>query len=383
MLSLLTLRIKKLKDDIPLIVIMTLMAFFLTMIFGASMGGNFKPVILIADRDNSLESIEMVNEIKSMPNYTYEVTSFEDAMQKVKEWDAKGAVVIPEGFSKETTKSLTFYAIEDSIEKVQFENSLKSKLQIVGNKMQLVRLGEIVFESKGIAKLENQINSKFDDDWKNRKPLATELTTANRLKVNNYSNLFHYMVGFTLFFSTYVLVFGAADILKEKQDRTFQRLLVSPLSRWAILASNTIVTFMTGFIQVVILVLAGKYILGVDWGEHVGAILLMYGAFVFTVTSFGMFLSGILKTHEQLSAITPVILTGFAMLGGCMWPLEIITSKLLLAIANITPHKWAIQSIEGILMYGKPVSSIMVPLAVLLGMGIFYYAIGVMTIKSE
>lgn len=78
----------------------------------------------------------------------------------------------------------------------------------------------------------------------------------------------------------------------------------------------------------------------------------------------------------QLGAISPIILTGMAMLGGCMWPLEIITSKSLLMLANITPHKWAIAAIKNAVVYGKIDQDTMLSVSVLLVMGIVYLILG-------
>lgn len=108
-----------------------------------------------------------------------------------------------------------------------------------------------------------------------------------------------------------------------------------------------------------------------------GNILLQGIDFVFAVTSLGLFLSGIVKTHSQLAAVTPLILTSTAMLGGCMWPLEIVKSKTLLALANVTPQKWAMQGMEGIACYGQGFEAAVIPTLVLLGMGLIYFTAGV------
>jgi len=57
------------------------------------------------------------------------------------------------------------------------------------------------------------------------------------------------------------------------------------------------------------------------------------------------------------------------MLGGCFWPLEIIDSKVMLMIANITPQKWAVSSIQKIVVYGYGFT-------VLMAMGIIYTLMG-------
>ncbi len=82
-----------------------------------------------------------------------------------------------------------------------------------------------------------------------------------------------------------------------------------------------IAAYIIGLLQLFILIFGGKYLFNVEWGEISGIILIAL-LYVFAITSLGLFLSGVVKTHAQLSAITPIILTSTAMLGGCMRPLD-------------------------------------------------------------
>jgi hypothetical protein len=49
------------------------------------------------------------------------------------------------------------------------------------------------------------------------------------------------------------------------------------------------------------------------------------------------------RTPEQPSAIGPVVSITFAMLGGCMWPLSIV-SPLMRAVGHATPQAWAVDA---------------------------------------
>lgn len=94
-------------------------------------------------------------------------------------------------------------------------------------------------------------------------------------------------------------------------------------------------------------------------------------------------MSGIIKTQAQLGSITPIVLTSTSMLGGTMWPLEIVNSKALLFLAEFTPQKWAMQGIESIASEGMDFEAAVIPSIVLVGMGLVYFAIGVKTLNQE
>ncbi|TCN42227.1 hypothetical protein EV644_104609 [Kribbella orskensis] len=76
-------------------------------------------------------------------------------------------------------------------------------------------------------------------------------------------------------------------------------------------------------------------------------------------------LSGSLfRTPEQASSIGPVIGIGFAMLGGCLWPLEIVPAGVR-ALGHVTPHAWAVDAWITVLSKDGTVGDIAAPLCVL------------------
>ncbi|MEL7658198.1 MAG: ABC transporter permease, partial [Bacillota bacterium] len=216
-----------------------------------------------------------------------------------------------------------------------------------------------------------------------KNPMSIRITEEDSKTENSYDSLKHSMIGFSLFFSMYTMVFGIGTILYDKQYKTWQRMLITPVSRSSILGGSMVVAYLTGAIQLGILVLAGKYLLKIDWGNSTGGVLIVAAAFVFAVTAMGLLLSGVVKTHAQLASITPVILTSTSMLGGCMWPLDIVNNKILLLLAELTPQKWAIQGMENIASRGMGFEAAVLPTLVLLGMGVIFFGFGVKLMKFE
>ncbi|NLJ57334.1 MAG: ABC transporter permease [Tissierellia bacterium] len=190
------------------------------------------------------------------------------------------------------------------------------------------------------------------------------------------------MIGFTVFFSSYTMVFSIGTLLNDKQYKSWERMIISPLSMTSILGGTMLVSFLVGLVQIGILIIGGKYLLAVDWGRSMAGIGMVAAAYVFTITSMGLMISSLVKTQAQLSAVAPVVLTSTAMVGGSMWPLEIVNNKILLFLAELTPHKWTIQGMESIAAKGMGFEAAITPTIVLFLMGIIYFTIGVKTIKD-
>jgi ABC-2 type transport system permease protein len=69
-------------------------------------------------------------------------------------------------------------------------------------------------------------------------------------------------------------------------------------------------------------------------------------------------LSGTLfRTPEQAGAIGPAVGIAFGMLGGCMWPLEIVPPSVR-ALGHATPHAWAVDAWVEVLSRGGGLSQI-------------------------
>jgi ABC-2 type transport system permease protein len=70
------------------------------------------------------------------------------------------------------------------------------------------------------------------------------------------------------------------------------------------------------------------------------------------------------RTPEQASAIGPAVGIAFGMLGGCMWPLEIVPESVRLA-GHFTPHAWAVDAWVTLLSRGGGLVDIAGYLAIL------------------
>lgn len=389
MLSVMRLRFIRLRDDIAVFVLMTVMAFGLTAIFGASFD-EYKPEVLIVNEDMSSYSGTFIDELKKNNGFKFVDSGMDRAVSEVEEGKALAALVVQEDFG-ETVKggkelSLGIIKIKDDTLILTLQKLATGVAQQLAGGVRIADItADFVLDSKpgaDVQAIKSIVYRNVMDAWKYKKPIEVK-TSVSRYGLSNNNNQKHSMIGFSIFFSMYTMVFGIGTILNDRQYKTWQRMLISPVSKASILGGSMVVAYLTGAVQIGVLILGGKYMFGVDWGSSVVGVLTVAGAFVFTVTSLGLLLSGIVKTHAQLSSITPVVLTSTSMLGGCMWPLEIVNNKLLLFLAELTPQKWAMQGMESIASKGMGFEAAVFPTIVLLAMGVLFFYAGVRVMKFE
>jgi len=389
MLSIVKLRLLRLRDEYLVFVVMTAMALGLTFIFGFSFN-SYRPSVIIVDEDKSLYSEDFIEELRQIDTFKFIDTDVNSASKLVEEGDALVALVINKGFQNNIQKgnniTIGQIKVKDDTYILTLQETVRSLImKMAGSKKIAEVTADFISSQKTVdkEKVESLAYKNVMDSWKYKNPLKITSTVANTSENLGYDAMKHSMIGFTIFFSMYTMVFSIGTILSDKQYKTWDRMIISPVSMCSILGGTMFVSFLVGIIQMVVLILGGKYLIGIDWGNSIAGIMMVTTVFVFTVTSMGLMLSGIVKTQAQLGAMTPVILTSTSMLGGCMWPLEIVNNKVLLFLAELTPQKWAIQGMEAIAAKGMGFEAAIIPSIVLFAMGIIFFGIGVKMVKQN
>lgn len=390
MLSVIKLRLLRLREEWMIFLFMTAMALGFTAIFGASFT-TYKPTVYIVDEDKSHYSEALINELNTYKDFKFREVDIKTAEKDVEEGNVSMGLLIPRDFHTDIEKGL---GISLGIIKVKDDTIILTIQEIVSGittKMAGAnRIADVtaafIQTAKPDADYEKIKSSSYKnvmDSWKYKNPVSVEATVADTGVQTGYDGLMHSMIGFTLFFSMYTMVFAIGTILYDKKHKTWERMLISPVSRTGILGGSMIVAYITGAAQMGVLILSGKYLIGIDWGSSMAGILLVSATFIFAVTSLGLMMTGFIKTQAQLGSIAPIVLTSTSMLGGCMWPLEIVNNKVLLLLAELTPQKWAMQGIESIASSGMGFEAAIMPSIVLTAMGIIFFTVGAFSLNRQ
>lgn len=192
-----------------------------------------------------------------------------------------------------------------------------------------------------------------------------------------YDNTFQTLFGFTLFFVIYTVAYNVLPILTEKTDGIWDRVILSPVKKWEMYVSNFIYSFLTGYLQVLLVFLIFRFWIGVDFHGRFGETLLLLVPYVFAIVSLSIFLTAIVKNVPQFNAILPILAVSMAMIGGAYWPIEIVESKVLIALSKINPLTYGMEVLNGVAVYGYPLEDLLYPISILLLMGVVMMGMGI------
>jgi ABC-2 type transport system permease protein len=170
--------------------------------------------------------------------------------------------------------------------------------------------------------------------------------------------------------------------VNERKYGTLRRLLTSPTSKATLLTGKVLGRVSMGIVQMLLLILFGKLVLNVNWGNSPLALLLVVVSFSFTGTALGILLGTLSKTASQASGLSTLFSMLLASLGGAWWPLE-ITPKIYQQVVHVLPSTWAMQGFNRIILGGQGVQGVLLPCAILWGFTLVFFMISVRKLKFE
>jgi ABC-2 type transport system permease protein len=185
------------------------------------------------------------------------------------------------------------------------------------------------------------------------------------------------MGGMMIFYAFFTASTSAQSIIKEEEQRTLPRLFTTPTAQSTILSGKFLAVFLTVFVQMTTLLIFGRLIFRIEWGDLSSIILILLGI-VFIASSFGIFVNSFLKDTKQGGVIFGGVLTFTGMLG--MIRIFAISSpsgtRLGNSVSLLVPQGWAIRGLIQS-MDGEPVVSVMISTIVMLIWSAAFFLVGV------
>ncbi len=385
MISLVMMKIKSNKSILPVMLIMTLMTLVFVYVFGVGFSKAYVPKVAIVDHDKSYTSKILIEKLVSNRKYQFEETDLKKSIATAEKGDIIGYIYIEKGFENKlelNQMEMYFYKNSASIENIALESTANRLIsELLADQKYSKQLSEVL-KAKGVLSNPEKLYAKLAENHKNYSTYKNKAYFYQTDKAIKYDAIKNSFSGFLLFFSLFTIMFGIGSIVEEKELRVWNRQLVSPISKSTIIIGNLISNFIVGIAQLLIIVLASKYILGIDWGGSIIALLSVLAAYTLAGTAIGLFVLGFVKTQQQLAAILPTIIVSTSMIGGCMWPVEVMQSKLLRGLAELTPQKWGMSGLREIIIYNGTMQDVIKPIIVLLLMTGFFIMASMLRKKS-
>jgi linearmycin/streptolysin S transport system permease protein len=174
---------------------------------------------------------------------------------------------------------------------------------------------------------------------------------------------------------------SAIAIIRLRTSGLSQRLLATPARTWELFAMLTVGPFQQMIVQSLFLILTARWFFGVHWGDSIGVFLLTTSLICFGVSL--VFLMGtIFRSPEQPSSLGPWIGVFLGMLGGCMWPLEVVP-PFMRTVAYLSPAAWAMDGYRALIFSNASAIAILPDVAAMFLLATAFSALGIFRLRRQ
>lgn len=209
--------------------------------------------------------------------------------------------------------------------------------------------------------------------------LTTEITYLHGSEdMAMFDNFGPLLVGYFPFF--FVFLLSGVAFLRERTGGTLERLMVSPLKRWEIVAG-----YLTGFgvfaaIQAVLIVWFSIKVLGMVMVGSFWYVLLIALLMAFAALTLGTFLSTFANNETQISQFIPLVIVPQIFFSG-LFNMDTM-AEWLRGIGMIMPLTYAGNALRNVMIRGEGWDAIAVDVYVLLGFSFLFAIANVFALKK-
>lgn len=298
-------------------------------------------------------------------------------------------LIIPQDFSKTVDAggpvdvTLLFDPAADPVQAQQIEGVIKGatiKLSLqnqVGRGFsQLNEMAALAPENVR-ASIEEQAATPQPADQK--PALQLEKVTPQSIKNTAYPDTYQQTIpGYTVMFLFFIITSLAGSIRAERAFGTFRRLLSAPVTRAEIVGGKLLATMLVGLVQVFLIFAVGVVLFKLQLGNDPLAFFLLTLAMVGAAAAIGLAAATTRLRGAALSA--PLIIA--ALLGGCMFPLDLMP-PFLRAVSLVTPHRWALSGYQDLMVRGQDLQGVLPQIGVLAVIGLLFFFIAMQRFNFE
>lgn len=171
------------------------------------------------------------------------------------------------------------------------------------------------------------------------------------------------------------VLFGGYLLSEEKIRGTLRRQMTLPVNSTHVITGKILGCYFMAILQIVALLLAGRFLFGLTYENAIGGIILMIFCLAFAASGLATLMGAALRTSEQVGALGWILSFIMATLGGCVWPGEFMPDWMR-TTAHIFPSAWAMDGFHALITFGKDIGGALLPAVVLIGFGIVYSVLG-------
>lgn len=354
-------RLQNLKRKPLFLISMTIMTVVFAYVLSGSIGDNISIFVATDKSDISYEVLEGLQKEDGYIITTLPEQELKDVIKEKK--DAIGVLLNEKTYTVLTNiESDVVRKLSVSIESIYSELAFRNEVIHIG--------GESKWEE-----VEKQI--------KEEQAFQLKEDSMDESKAFRYDGALQSLFGFMLYFVFYTISINVQFILEDKRSGVWNRLKLASISRFQLYFGHLSFSYFIGFIQLLLVICVFRFGIGTNMYGGFWKVVAICSFFVLLVMAFSLFIISLVKTVSQSSVIISLLAVAFAMIGGAYWPLEIVQSKILLALKWISPIYYGMEALKRVTIYGETLGSVISYVSMMFLLAVFLFVVGITILEKR
>jgi ABC-2 type transport system permease protein len=179
-----------------------------------------------------------------------------------------------------------------------------------------------------------------------------------------------------LFLSITVLLL-ASGVVESRRLGIMRRLAAAPVRRRTVLAAQITTSLCIAAVQSAGLLVVGRVIFGVHWGNPAGVFLVLA---MLSLAYAGAAALVSMRSRSEEQAISVAVVLGIVcgMLGGCMYPLDVV-APVVRAVGHVVPQAWAMDAFVQLIYHHAGLAAVLPDVAAL---ALFAVVLGAVALRA-
>ncbi|MDM5193071.1 ABC transporter permease [Bacillus hominis] len=317
----------------------------------------------VINKENQSIANDTVKFLEGLNHVNVSMVKESEVEDKLTSKKLDGVITLESGFSESVREGKPSHIGISSIKGEQVTAFIKSYLY------------NYIDNIASISKVAGTDQSAFDTMYAGYQKGSFKVKTATLEDTSKNKDMTNQTMGYLIMF----MLFSAANlsgyILKEKENRTYFRLLSTPIDGKKFILSNVGVNMMILTVQIMITIL---FLTNVFHTNINMPFIVMIGVLmIFALVAVGMSLVIVAFSKNSASANTMqnMVIVPTCLLAGCYFPYDIMP-KSVQKVADFLPQRWLLDTVSK-LQQGIPFSELYLNILILFAFAIAFFLIAI------
>lgn len=347
--------------------------------------------LVVVDQANTTISKEILSELENSTSVRPDVMSIEEAEEQFNSRRATAMLIIPANLEVESiqngTAELDLRQAPNDIDASIAARAIDAAIRKVSSAISAANMAVEEAKLRGTFESLEDEQAYFNQALELAKTLQADSPERITTIQGNTPDDFDYdpqanVSAGQLITWVFIPLFGISALFAyERQGGTLRRILTTPTSKATFILGTISGQVVMALFQMTLLVLFAVLAFKLNWGNPIGLYIILTCACL-AAAAIGTAMGTFIKSEGQATGLSIMAGMLMAMLGGCMYPIELFP-PFMQSAARILPTTWAMQGLLDLSLRGAGVVDILPEAGALVGFAVLFFGIGVMRFRYE